>query len=761
VRPRRFALTLRKRVFGGFAAVLSLLIVLAAVMQRGTGSVRAGAEQVSNGSKAAEIATDIASRVSDSQLRTVQYALSTNAVDQKAAQDSLARLDQAIGATHDGRLAVPVAHYREAVNDAIAAVATHREAVVQWQQAGTDARTITSAISQLLERQTDAETIRAGMHLAEAFQTSDAAGSRFLASRNPADADTASTALPTLRSSVDQMTGLAAGNRRVQRLLAGLADPLARYTSGLQAVVSSAEQLRLASAARDSATTPVQQAAAALRAEAMAAQHAAVDEMVATSRSTGRLGLYTSLGAIGLGLLLAGLIGRAIARPVRQLTNAMQVLAGGALSTEVPDAGRRDEIGDMARAVVVFREHMRKEAALATEQEAQRQQAEADKRAALVRMAETIERDTSAVLDQVSQRTGAMAAAAQDMSASAMRTGASADSAATAASQALATAQTVASAAEQLAASIREIGAQVAQTTSVVGRAVAAGGETRATIETLNQEVARIGTVAEMIAGIAARTNLLALNATIEAARAGDAGKGFAVVASEVKALANQTARSTEEITRHIGQVRAATGASVAAVTRIEQTITEINTIASSVAAAVERQGAATAEIARSVTETAAAAHEMTGRTGEVSTEARETGRQATQVRADSDALSSAIDDLKHGIVHVVRTSTEDVDRRRNRRYPTDLACRLTLQDSATHTARVVALSEGGAELADAPDLPAQTRGTLDLVAVPIPLPFSVRDSRDGTLNLVFTFDSAGAEAFAPMPERLALQRAA
>src|SRR6185437_3442066 len=120
----------------------------------------------------------------------------------------------------------------------------------------------------------------------------------------------------------------------------------------------------------------------------------------------------------------------------------------------------------------------------------------------------------------------------------------------------------------------------------------------------LNERVAEIGAVAEIIGEIAAKTNLLALNATIEAARAGDAGKGFAVVASEVKALATQTARSTEEITRHIGEVRTATGASVAAVGRIEQTIGEINAIAGSIAAAVEEQGAATAEIARNVNQT-------------------------------------------------------------------------------------------------------------------------------------------------------------
>jgi methyl-accepting chemotaxis protein len=662
MRRRRFVITLRKRVFAGFAAVLALLIVLAVVVQRGAGSVRGGAEKVRNGSNAADIATEIAARVDDAQLRTVQFALSANAVDQKAAQDSLARLDKAVGATREDRLATPVTQYRHAVDAAIAAVAAHRTAVVQWQQAGTDVRTIASAISALLERETDADTIRAGMQLVEAFQTSDAAGSRFLASRNPADADTAGAALATFRSNADRMAGQTRDNKRVQRLLAGLADPLGRYTAGLQAVVASAEQLRLASVARDAATTPVQQAAAALRAEAVAAQHAAVDAMAATSRATGRLGLFTSVGAIGLGLMLAGLIGRAIARPVTQLTVAMQALASGALDTAVPHATRHDEIGDMARAVVVFREHMQTERALAAAQQAEHVKAAADKHAALLRMADTIETETAAVLDQVSARAGTMAAAAQDMSASAARTGESADGAATAASQALATAQTVASAAEQLAASIREIGAQVGHTTAVVGRAVSAGGETRATMEALNQEVGQIGAVAEMIAEIAARTNLLALNATIEAARAGEAGKGFAVVASEVKALANQTARSTEDITRHIGQVRAATGASVAAVTRIEQTITEINAIATSVAAAVEQQGAATAEIARGVTDTAAAAHEMTGRTGEVSAEARQTGRQAALVRADSDALSQAMADLKQGVARVVRTSMANVE---------------------------------------------------------------------------------------------------
>jgi methyl-accepting chemotaxis protein len=319
----------------------------------------------------------------------------------------------------------------------------------------------------------------------------------------------------------------------------------------------------------------------------------------------------------------------------------------------------------------------------------------------------------------------------------------------------------VAGAAEQLSASIQEIAAQVTQSAEVVGRAVIAGTETRTTIGALNEQVNRIGAVADMIGEIAAKTNLLALNATIEAARAGDAGKGFAVVASEVKALATQTPRSTREIAEHIGQVRSATEASVAAVTRIEQTISEVNAIAGSIAAAVEQQGAATQEIARNVAETASAANEMSNRTSEVLAEAEQTGAHADEVRDTAAVLNGAVGELRHSVIRVVRTSTTEVDRRRTAWYQVDLPCRLSGPGQATCNARVANISEGGVAVHGGPSLPPGTRMALHLDNVNFALPCTVSSSDQDMLHLTFELDDATVAKFRPILERLAASRAA
>jgi methyl-accepting chemotaxis protein len=441
-----------------------------------------------------------------------------------------------------------------------------------------------------------------------------------------------------------------------------------------------------------------------------------------------------------LTMLTAWLVNRDIATSLGRLQSVMTSLADGKLETDVPGTDRQDEVGRMAGTVLVFRQRMVRAEQMTVEREQERERAEQAKLAALTAMAETIETEAKQALAEVGRHTTAMTDAANAMSASATRTGNSAKGAAGAAGQALSNAQTVASAAEELSASIREIAGQVSQSSAVVSRAVEAGRSTRETISALNEQVARIGSVADMISEIAARTNLLALNATIEAARAGDAGKGFAVVASEVKQLATQTARSTEEIGRHIADVRAATGASVTAVGRIEDTISEINAIAGSIAAAVEEQGAATTEIARNVSETAAAANEMTSRTNEVFSEAQQTGRQAGEVLTNTVDLNAAMEDLHKAVIHLVRTSTSELDRRRYRRRPCLVEATITCRGHS-ETGLLHDISERGCAIVSTLDCRVGDRLDVVLTGRDIRLTCSVIEISDGRLHVAIEGD--------------------
>ncbi|ONG50681.1 hypothetical protein BKE38_17535 [Pseudoroseomonas deserti] len=317
--------------------------------------------------------------------------------------------------------------------------------------------------------------------------------------------------------------------------------------------------------------------------------------------------------------------------------------------------------------------------------------------AALNQMAEAIEREAGIAVEQVSHLTGEMSGTARDMSATAARTGQNASEAAEAAAQTRQTAETVAEAAEQLTASIHQIVRQVSGSTASAQRAVIAGRGARDSIEAMSQQAAQIGKIAEIIADIAARTNLLALNATIEAARAGDAGKGFAVVAGEVKQLATQTAQSTADITRQIAAVRQATQLAADEVSQVVGLIGEIDAITSAVAAAVDAQGSATAAIAHSVVETAGAASRMSQRTDDVRAAAGEADRQSEAVRQTAGILENAVRQLRQTVIRVVRTSTKSVDRREGDRLDVDLAARLSLAGGASQAVRVVNLSDSGA----------------------------------------------------------------
>ncbi|MFL5280469.1 MAG: methyl-accepting chemotaxis protein [Rhodopila sp.] len=410
----------------------------------------------------------------------------------------------------------------------------------------------------------------------------------------------------------------------------------------------------------------------------------------------------------------------------------------------------------MANALAQWRNAVEQTRQLEQETEAERQRAQDAKHAALLTMAETVETETAVAVQTVAQRVASMSAIADDMRSAAASTGTSVRTAATAADQASANVQTVATAAGQLAGSIREIGGLVNQSTSIVSRAVAAGEQAHSTIEALGEDVARIGVVAHLISDIAAKTNLLALNATIEAARAGDAGRGFAVVAGEVKQLAQQTARSTQEIGHCIDKVRTASEASATAVASIGQTIIEMNAIAGSIAAAVEEQGAATAEIARNVGETALAATELTTRINDVSAEADRTDGRATAVHENARALVGAMDELTRSVVRAIRTSSDETNRRRHDRCPVDLPCTVSVANRGTQAGRIDDLSEGGAALRTAQPLQVGDHGTIQLADLRVPLRFSVRSVGNDVTRLQFALDEAMTGALRALLDRLA-----
>ena len=382
----------------------------------------------------------------------------------------------------------------------------------------------------------------------------------------------------------------------------------------------------------------------------------------------------SAAGILGVVTLAVIVVIGGVTRPLARITAAMHGLAAeaaamhdraaGAADVVVTGHGRGDEVGRLANALEVFRAQAAENRRLAREQIDRATETAEEQRAALMGLADAVETEIKNALTDIHRRTDGVAAVAADITESARRAGAAAVSVDGAASQSLNNTQTVAGAAGELAASIREIGGQVIRSAAMVAQAVRAGQEARTSINALNETVGRIGGVAGLIAGIAARTNLLALNATIEAARAGDAGKGFAVVANEVKQLAAQTARSTQEIVSHIAGVRTATQNSVDAVGRIEHTIAEIDAVAASIAASVEQQGAATAEIARNVAGTAEAASGMSIRIREVTAEVAQTGGQASRVHADAGRLADQIRDLGQVVVRIVRSSATDVDRR-------------------------------------------------------------------------------------------------
>ncbi|HYH21746.1 MAG TPA: methyl-accepting chemotaxis protein [Azospirillum sp.] len=350
--------------------------------------------------------------------------------------------------------------------------------------------------------------------------------------------------------------------------------------------------------------------------------------------------------------LLAGLwVGTRMSRPIQRLTAAMDRLTHGDLDATVPGTAMRDEIGDMARAVEVFKNNTIAMRRLEQEQKEHDAHAETEKRAMMAHLAASFEASVNQVVRTVSASSSELEYTAQSMAQTADETSQLSSAVAAAAEEATRSVQTAASAAESLSASIARINAKVSQSSGIARAAVDRAHVSQESVQSLNQAAQKIGDAISLIHRIAAQTNILALNATIEAASAGTAGKGFAVVAAEVKQLANQTTSAADDIRTLIASVQAATGDATTAMTDIGAIIGEIDVVAADIAAAVAQQHAATVEIARSAQVAVQSTVEVSANIARVSTVA---GNAET---AAADVLSAA-----HGVSEqsgLLRTEVE------------------------------------------------------------------------------------------------------
>jgi methyl-accepting chemotaxis protein len=647
-------LDLSKRIFGGLALLMALFAVLGGVSAVGLGSSGTRmSDMVSTSKEAADFAH---LRTLSGQVEAaVQTAISSSLVkDVDVAQKGLGELERAIGelmarpgfaGSHsdiDSALQVVKAEFRRTVT-AIDARRTLLETIIA---SGTSLGTTAEALTGLVAAAEDASFAATANQLRNAIDNGRFLTLRFAVTGAPTEADLALAEAAKVAAAHAQLSEMTPPTPRIKRILTAMDE-------GVKGLPGAIKEFVAATSTRGTAASSLSSALAKLREKAETAMEA-LDRRQAKVMDDGLAAqgaLRTTIIAITVGLtVLAGVMGwwggRQITVPIISMTDAMHRLASNDLAVEIPARERGDEIGQMARAVQVFKDN-----AIAVRQ-LRDQQAESEarmlreRRAAMDELAEDFQSHVSGVVDLVGTAAREMGETSRSMAAIAEQASARVAHACAAADKASGSVKSVAAATDELSASTTEIGRQVSHANVTARHAAERAEQTDAIVSGLADAAQRIGEIVSMITGIAGQTNLLALNATIEAARAGDAGKGFAVVAGEVKSLANQTAHATGEISEQIGAIQTVTLQAVAAIREICTTIGDVAQVSSVIAEAVTRQQEAAHTIAREAEVAADGTAQVLSTINSVTEVVAAAGQSASQVLHDTEILARTSGEL-------------------------------------------------------------------------------------------------------------------